>query len=141
SAARRVAGGARARDHARRLAKVAMTPETFQGALFELYATKVLVVRVRPAVLRDPYETQLLVHAFQARCRRVIVLCAQEDFGAPSFYGPASFVRVLCAIPFDALTWRRIRYRDTPPPMLPIPTDLGDLPSCDTDQTVRLRRV
>jgi hypothetical protein len=118
-----------------------MTSEMFLGALFELYDTKVLVARVGAAVLRDPYEMQLVIDAFQQRCRRIVVLCAQEGFGAPSFYGPEGLVRVLCAIPFDALTWRPIRYRATPPPMLPIPIELSDLPSCDTDQTVRLRRV
>jgi hypothetical protein len=118
-----------------------MMPPTFAGALFELYDTKVLVVRVARAVLRDPYETQLVIQAFGQRCGRTIVLVAQDGCDPPTFFGPGGLVRVLCAIPFDALTWRKIRYRDTPPPMLPIPAELEDLPSCDTDQTIRLRRV
>lgn len=99
------------------------TPARFDGASLELYGAKLLVVIVRPQVLADAYESQLLVLAFHARFRRTIVLVTQDARGVPTYYGPAAIVRALSGLPFDALPWRRYRYRRPPPQKLPIPVD------------------
>jgi hypothetical protein len=98
------------------------TPALFDGATLRLYGADVLIVVVRAAVLADPYESQLLVLAFNARFRRTIVLVALDPSGVPTYFGPAAIVHALSRLPFEALTWKR--YRKKPPaPMLPTPID------------------
>jgi hypothetical protein len=98
-------------------------PAMFDGATIRLYGVEILVVLVQPAVLADPYECQLLVVAFAGRFARTIVLVAQDAHGVPTYYGPAAIARALSGLPFDALTWRRYRFRRPPPAKLPIPID------------------
>ena len=96
---------------------------SFDGATIRLYGADVLVVIVRPPILADSYESQLLVVAFRARFRRTIVLASQDARGVPTYFGPAAIVRVLSVVPFDALSWQRYVYRKPPPQKLPIPID------------------
>lgn len=101
------------------------TPARFDGAMIRLYGGDVLVVLVRPEVLADHYESSRLVLAFHDQFRHTIVLAARDARGIPRYWGPGAIVRVLSAIPFDALCWRRYRRRPPlPPPMLPVPEDL-----------------
>jgi hypothetical protein len=96
---------------------------SFDGATIRLYGADVLVVIVRPQILADSYESQLLVVAFRARFRRTIVLASQDARGVPTYFGPAAIVRVLSTVPFDALSWQRYVYRKLAPQKLPIPID------------------
>jgi len=79
----------------------------FNGALFALGATRVLVVVVRPWVLEDPYETELLQLGFRMRCRRSVVLMAQDARGRPSFRGPREVTRLLRRVALGDIAWRR----------------------------------
>ena len=115
------------------------TPAMFDGATIELYGAKLLVVIVRPQILADAYESQLLVLAFRARFRRTIVLVTQDARGVPTYYGPAAIVRALSGLPFDALSWRRYRFRRPPPQQLPIPIDPEPL-ATDSQGSCSLQR-
>jgi hypothetical protein len=90
----------------------------FDGAVIRLYGGDVLVVIVAPHVLADLAESRLLVAAFHARFRRTIVLAARDAEGRPTYFGPAAIARVLAAIPFEALSWRRY-FLGPPPGQLP----------------------
>ncbi len=103
----------------------------FIGATIRLFDADVLVIRVMSRVLGDRAEAPALVAAFGARFRRTIVLVAQDARGVPTYFGPGPIATVLARMPFDALPWRRYRYRPPRPQMLPIPVD--PLPSYSTD--------
>jgi hypothetical protein len=97
----------------------------FDGAALELCGCRILIVYVSPAVMGAVYESQLLVAAFQVRYRRTITLVTLGEGSVPTYFGPEDVARVLARIPFDALPWRRYRYKK-PAPMLPIPIDPPD---------------
>jgi hypothetical protein len=97
-------------------------PNTFIGAALPVCGVEVLIVLVRPWVLADIHEANLFVVAFHERFRRAIVLAAQRPDGAASFYGPIDVVRVLQALPFELIPWRRLLFRTTPPPFWRLPT-------------------
>lgn len=100
-------------------------PPTFVGALLPICDVDVLIVVVRPWILAAPHEATLYVTAFALRFQRAIVLMAQDDQRVPTYYGPASIVRALRALPFEIIPWRRIPYRPAPPRgwQLPIPPE------------------
>lgn len=101
-------------------------PISFEAALIRLYGAEVLVVIVARHILDDASEGPLVVAAFHARYRRTIVLAALDPRGVPTYFGPEAIARVLAGIPFDALSWRRYRYRQKVPAMLPIPVEESD---------------
>ncbi|MEO8703916.1 MAG: hypothetical protein ABI867_27955 [Kofleriaceae bacterium] len=107
------------------------SPAMFDGVTLRLYNVELLIVLVRQEILLDPYESSLLVVAFAARFDRTIVLVARDASGIPTYYGPEAIARALAGLPFDALTWKRYRFRNVAPPKLPIPRDVDD----GTDQT------
>ena len=80
---------------------------TFNGALLAFGATRVLVVVVRPWVLEDPYETELIQFGFQLRCPCSVVLMAQDERGRPTFHGPRPITRILRRIGLAAIAWQR----------------------------------
>lgn len=95
----------------------------FIGATIQLFDVEVLVVQVAPRVISDRGEAPALVAAFESRFKRTIVLVAQDHRGIPTFFGPGPIAKVLSKIPFEALAWKRYRYRPPRPMMLPIPID------------------
>jgi hypothetical protein len=101
----------------------AADPDCFTGATIRLFQVEVLVVYVPRHVVGDRALAPTVVAAFHARFNRTIVLAAQDRCGVPTYFGPAPIATVLSRIPFDALAWRRYRYRKAKPMMLPIPTD------------------
>jgi hypothetical protein len=98
-------------------------PDTFTAATIRLFQRDVLVVYVPPNVLGDRAQAPMVVAAFHARYQRPIVLAAQDRRGVPTYFGPAAIASVLSRIPFDALAWRRYRFRRPKPMMLPVPSD------------------
>jgi hypothetical protein len=101
----------------------AADPDCFTGATIRLFQVDVLVVYVPRHVVGDRALAPTVVAAFHARFNRTVVLAAQDRRGVPTYFGPAPIATVLSRIPFDALAWRRYRYRKPKPMMLPIPTD------------------
>ena len=79
----------------------------FNGALLALGATRVLVVAVRPWVLEDPYETELIQLGFQMRYRCSVVLMAQDARGHPSFHGSRAVTRILRRVALSDIAWQR----------------------------------
>ncbi|MBA2541894.1 MAG: hypothetical protein H0V17_19775 [Deltaproteobacteria bacterium] len=110
----------------------AADPDCFTGATIRLFQADVLIVYVPRHVVGDRALAPTVVAAFHARFNRTIVLAAQDRTGIPTYFGPGPIATVLSRIPFDALAWRRYRYRKPKPMMLPIPTD--PLPEdCDSN--------
>ena len=107
-------------------------PDCFTGATIRLFQVDVLVVYVPRHVVSDRALAPTVVAAFHVRFNRTIVLATQDRNGVPTYFGPGPIANVLSRIPFDALAWRRYRYRKPKPMMLPIPTD--PLPEdCDSN--------
>lgn len=102
-----------------------MSRSWFQGAVLPVRGVEVLIVVVQPWVLTDLHEANLFMFAFQTRFQRPVVLVAQDEHGAPHFYGPTELARTLRALPLPVIPWRRFLYRPEPRPtwQLPIPAD------------------
>lgn len=90
-----------------------MTPValTFNGAVVATRGGPVLVIAVRPWILEDTYEAELIQLAFELRFRCPVVLMAQDGHGAPRFVGSRTVVRLVRALPFDQIRW--VRYTIT----------------------------
>lgn len=80
---------------------------TFNGALLAIDDTRVLVVAVRPWVLADAHETELIQLGFRLRCRCAVVLMAQDARGRPTFRGDRSVTRILRRVSVADIAWQR----------------------------------
>jgi hypothetical protein len=109
-------------------------PPVFTGAFLPVCGVEALIVVVRPWILTDIHEANLYVIAFQYRFQRAIILMAQNEIGVPTYYGPATIVQTIAALPFEIIPWQRIPYLIPKPKpwMLPIPPE-----PAPTDSTSR----
>jgi hypothetical protein len=109
-------------------------PPMFTGAFLPVCGVEALIVVVRPWILTDIHEANLYVIAFQYRFQRAIILMAQNEIGVPTYYGPATIVQTIAALPFEIIPWQRIPYLIPKPKpwMLPIPPE-----PAPTDSTSR----
>lgn len=83
----------------------------FHGARLELCGGPVMVVIVDAAIMADVCGSQVLVQLLQAHAEETVVLMAQDERAVPTFYGPIDLVRILARMPFEAIPWRRYRFR------------------------------
>jgi hypothetical protein len=82
---------------------------SFNAAHVRIGAVACLVISVRPRILDDPYESDLVRLAFEHRYRLPVVLMAQDPRGRPAFRGRAALVAAVRAVPVTGLPWRRYR--------------------------------
>lgn len=82
---------------------------SFNGALVRLGTVEVLVVCVRPAIVADEWECDLVRLAIEWRYRRPVVLMAQDASGTPEYRGRPTLVALLRRMDASRLPWRRIQ--------------------------------
>ncbi|MBX3155843.1 MAG: hypothetical protein KF773_07580 [Deltaproteobacteria bacterium] len=93
------------------------------GARLELCGVAVRVVVVEARCLADAAACRFLVQLFQAHAAETVVLMAQDAWAIPTYFGPDEIVRILARMPFEAIPWRRYRFRGRPREVwrLPLP--------------------
>ena len=82
---------------------------SFNAALVRLGTVEVLVVSVRPQVLADAWECDLVRVAIEWRYHRPVVLFAQSSDGTADYRGRPALVAQVRRIDPSRLPWQRIQ--------------------------------
>ena len=82
---------------------------SFNGAHVRLGGAELLIVCVRPRILDDHYECELIRIAFEVRYRVPVVVMAQDNQGQPRFRGRPKHIAALRGVAVASLPWRRFQ--------------------------------
>jgi hypothetical protein len=80
---------------------------SFNAAHIRLGSTEMLIVSVRPRILDDDYECELIRIAFEVRYRVPVVVMAQDERAQPRYRGRPKHVAALRGISPMSLPWQR----------------------------------
>jgi hypothetical protein len=80
---------------------------SFNAAHVQIGSTELLIVSVRPRILDDHYECELIRIAFEVRYRVPVVVMAQDEHARPRYRGRPKHVAALHGVSVASLPWKR----------------------------------
>lgn len=82
---------------------------SFNAALVRFGTVEVMVVSVRPQILEDAWECDLVRVAIEWRYHRPVVLMAQDERGKSEYRGRPALVAQVRRVHPSRLPWQRIQ--------------------------------
>lgn len=77
-----------------------------QGAVIREQGQTFAVVVVQPHVLQNQVEAAQMIRSFVPVFGVPVVLMAQNNRGAPTYYGRRDIARFMSSVPLHAVPWR-----------------------------------